>query len=154
MTQHYSCVVIPAHDPVTGNLPAGEHVADWPAIVERFGTTPWRRQLLDGLALALRDLRAAGCRRAYVDGSFVTTKQHPGDFDACWEMDGVDFDRMDDVLLTFDQGRRAQKMKYRGELFPADAAADPLGTLFRDFFQRDRDGNPKGIIVIDLEGFE
>jgi hypothetical protein len=36
----------------------------------------------------------------------------------------------------------------------ADAAADPLGTLFRDCFQRDRDGNPKGIIVIDLEDFE
>jgi hypothetical protein len=38
--------------------------------------------------------------------------------------------------------------------FPANAAADPLGTLFRDFFQRDRDGNPKGIIVIDLEDFQ
>jgi len=36
----------------------------------------------------------------------------------------------------------------------ADAAADPLGTLFRDCFQRDRDGNPKGIIVIDLEDFQ
>ena len=81
-------------------------------------------------------------------------KEHPGDFDACWDLDGVDFDVIDEVLLTFDAGRRAQKAKYRGEMFPADAAADPLGTLFRDFFQRDRDGNPKGIIVIDLEDFQ
>lgn len=110
--------------------------------------------MLAGLACALRDLRAAGCKRAYIDGSFITTKEHPGDFDACWDLDGVDFDVIDEVLLTFDAGRRAQKAKYRGELFPADAAADPLGTLFRDFFQRDRDGNPKGIIVIDLEDFE
>ena len=146
--------MIPAHDPSTGNLPPGEHLADWIAVVERFGTTPWRRQLLEGLAHALRDLRAAGCKRAYVDGSFVTTMEHPGDFDACWDLDGVDFDVIDEVLLTFDSGRRAQKAKYRGELFPADATADPLGTLFRDFFQRDRDGNPKGIIVIDLENFE
>ena len=91
------------------------------------------------------------------------TKRRPGserrhfdlEFDpaglACWDLDGVDFDLIDEVLLTFDAGRRAQKAKYGGELFPADAAADPLGTLFRDFFQRDRDGNPKGIIVIDLE---
>ena len=50
--------------------------------------------------------------------------------------------------------RRTQKAKYFGELFPSDAAADPLGTLFREFFQRDRDGNAKGIIVIDLENFE
>ena len=103
-----------------------------------------------GLACALRDLRAAGCKRAYIDGSFITTKEHHGDFDASWDRDGVAFDVIDEVLLTFDAGRRAQKAKYRGELFPADAAADPLGTLFRDFFQRDRDGNPKGIIVIDL----
>ena len=61
---------------------------------------------------------------------------------------------MNQVLLTFDAGRGTQKAKHRGELFPAEAAADPLGTLFRDFFQRDRDGNPKGIIVIDLEDFE
>ena len=101
-----------------------------------------------------RDLRAAGCKRVYINGSFVTTKEHPADFDACWEIDGVDFDRIDETLLSFDAGLRAQKQKYRGELFPADAAADPLGTLFRAFFQHDRDGNPKGIIVIDLENFE
>jgi hypothetical protein len=88
------------------------------------------------------------------DGSFITTKEHPGEFDACWDLDGVDFDVIDDVLLTFDAGRRAQKAKYGGKLFPADAAADPLGTLFRDCFQRDRDSNPKGIIVIDLEDFQ
>ena len=122
----------------------------WP----RFGTMPWRRQLLEGLARALRDLRAAGCERAYIDGSFITTKEHPGDFNACWDLDGVDFDVIDEVLLTFDAGRGAQKAKYGGELFPADAAADPLGTLFRDFFQSDRDGNPKGIIIIDLEDFQ
>lgn len=68
-------------------------------------------------------------------------------------MDGVDFDLLDEVLLTFDSGRRAQKEKYGGEMFPADVAAEPLGTLFRDFFQRDREGNPKGIVVVDLENF-
>ncbi len=66
----------------------------------------------------------------------------------------MDFDRIDEVLLTFDAGRRTQKAKYGGELFPATDAADPLGTLFRNFFQRDRDGNAKGIIIIDLENFE
>ncbi len=66
----------------------------------------------------------------------------------------INFDVIDEALLTFDAGGRAQKAKYRGELFPADAAADPLCTLFRDFFQRDREGNPKGIIVIDLEDFQ
>jgi hypothetical protein len=101
---------------------------------------------------ALRLLRAAGCTRAYIDGSFVTAKLVPRDFDACWDAHGVDFDRVDDRLLAFDPGRATQKAAFLGELFIADADADPQGTLFRDFFQTDREGRRKGIVVIDLKG--
>lgn len=87
----------------------------------------------------------------YLNGSFVTAKQRPGDFDGCRDTEGVDFHLLDPVLLTFDRGRATQKRKYLGELFLADSQADTIGTLFREFFQRDRDDNPKGIIVIDLE---
>jgi hypothetical protein len=48
--------------------------------------------------------------------------------------DGVDPARLDPILTTFDRGRQAQKAKYGGELFFADAAADPAGTRFVDFF--------------------
>ena len=38
------------------------------------------------------------------------------------------------------------------ELFPADAPADPNGTRFLAYFQREREtGEPKGIVKIDLE---
>jgi hypothetical protein len=33
----------------------------------------------------------------------------------------------------------------------ANAAADPSGTRFIDFFQRDKDGQPKGMIALDLK---
>lgn len=151
LTQCYSCVVIPALDPDSGNLPPGEHIASWQELCERFGRTPWRSRLLEGLLEALRLLKAAGCRRAFIDGSFVTRKEAPGDFDACWDADGVDFDRVDERLLTFDRGRATQKAAFLGELFIADGRADPQGTLFVDFFQTDRDGRRKGIVVIDLE---
>jgi hypothetical protein len=105
---------------------------------------------LAGLKAALDALRAGGCRRAYINGSFVTAKAAPADFDACWESDGIDPGRLDPVLLTFDQGRRAQKAKFGGELFPADWPAEPAGTTFLAFFQRDRDERPKGIVGIDL----
>jgi hypothetical protein len=143
--------VIPAFDPVTGNLPAGEHEASWQDMLDRFGHTPWRRQLLAGMLGALRLLKFAGCSRAYIDGSFVTAKDAPADFDACWNAEGVDFDRIDDRLLTFDRGRATQKAAFLGELFIADARADPQGTLFREFFQTDRDGRRKGIVAIDLK---
>jgi hypothetical protein len=54
-------------------------------------------------------------------------------------------------LLTFDRGRATQKAAFRGELFISDACADPQGTLFRDFFQADREGRRKGVVVIELK---
>jgi hypothetical protein len=135
-----------------GNLPPGIHDATWEEIVGRFGNTAWRCQLLAGLRRALESLRDAGCRRAYVDGSFVTAKEVPGDFDACWEAAGVDAKRLDPALLDFANARAAQKQRFHGELFPAESAADPHGTRFLDYFQRDRlTGEPKGIVALDLE---
>ena len=61
---------------------------------------------------------------------------------------------LDPVLLTFDEGRAAQKAKYMGELFPASIIANAGGLSFLDFFQTDKEtGNAKGIIAIDLGGF-
>jgi hypothetical protein len=144
---------IPEFDPATGNLPPGIHDATWEEAVAAFGSTPRRTKLLDGLYQALHGLRAAGCARAYIDGSFATTKDEPGDFDGCWEPQGVDPSVLDPVLLDFKQQRAAQKAKYGGELFIANAAASPAGTAFLDFFQTDKTtGDPKGIIAIDLGG--
>ena len=111
-------------------------------------------KLIEGLKVALEPLKSAGCTRVYLDGSFVTAKERPGDFDGCWDSEGVDFDLLaqsDPVLLTFGDSRAAQKKRYRGELFLADGQANGIGTLFREFFQLDKDGNAKGIIVVNLE---
>ncbi|HKG01824.1 MAG TPA: hypothetical protein VKB03_01475 [Conexibacter sp.] len=117
----------------------------------RYATNTRRRELLDGLLDALRSLERAGCRAAYLDGSFVTAKELPGDFDACWEIAGVDPALLDGELLDFSDRRAAQKARYGGELFPAETAAEPAGTTFLDYFQRDRStGQPKGIVAIDL----
>jgi hypothetical protein len=135
-----------------GNLPPGIHNATWEEIVDRFGSTTRREELFAGLREALLSLRDAGCGRAYLDGSFVTAKEEPGDFDACWEVAGVDAENLDPVLLTFADARRAQKERFGGELFPAEASADPHGTRFLEYFQRDKlTGEPKGIVALDLE---
>jgi len=145
-------VIPPAH-PVTGNLPPGVHEATWGELVARFGSTSHRLALLSGLKAALDALRVAGCRRAYINGSVVTAKTTPANFDGCWEVDGVDLTQLDPVLMTFANRREAQKQKYGGELFPADWAADAHGTSFLLFFQRDRaSSRPTGIVAIDLEG--
>jgi hypothetical protein len=125
--------LIPPFDD-SGNLPPGVHEATWDEIADRFGITPQRRALLAGLYSALQVLQSAGCQRVYIDGSFVTTKLVvPNDFDACWDIEGVDPDQLDPVLLTFDDRRAAQKAKYLGELFPAQLTEGGSGGSFLEF---------------------
>lgn len=135
-----------------GNLPEGIHPASAAEIIERLGGTAHRDWLIKGLFAALRELKDAGCKKVYVDGSFVTAKETPVDFDGCWDVEGVDPTGLDPVLLTFDSGRATQKTKYHGELFPAQTVEGVSRSTFLEFFQVDRDsGLRKGIIEISLE---
>lgn len=112
-----------------------------------------RQELLAGLKRACEVLKQAGCDTIYIDGSYVTNKEFPGDFDVCWKDDNVDLKLLldlDPVLLNFSQKRAAQKAKYGGELFLASTIADAQGQTFLEFFQKDRNGNPKGIVEIHL----
>lgn len=128
-------------------------MATGPEFVLRYGYNKRRRDLLKGLERAMQDLRFAGCRRIYVDGSFINDVPLPGDFDCCWERTGVDEDRLPPELADLAHPPTAQKERYSGEIFPADLPADLDGTPYIDFFQRD-DRRPKhrrkGIIAVDL----
>jgi hypothetical protein len=135
-----------------GRLAAGIHWTIWTELEARFGFSDRRRQLLVGLRSAVRALRAAGCRKVYIDGSFVTAKHEPGDYDACWDIEGVDVESLDAVFLDFSNGRRAQKRKYFGEFFPAQMPEGATGRLFLEFFQTDKEtGKPKGIVALNLQ---
>lgn len=141
--------MIPPFDPVTGRLPDGEHVASWDELVDRLGWTPRRRQLLDGLAEAIELLTDAGCGRLWLNGSFVTAKDEPADFDACWDPDGVDLDALDPIFFDLASGRANQKARFGGELFPNVVESDS-GLVFADFFKNERDGGHKGIVVLPI----
>jgi hypothetical protein len=138
-----------------GNLPPGVHWAQWEEFKEIFGTSLTRQRMVDGLELAMTLLKAAGCRTIYIDGSFVTSKQKPGDFDACWEDNGVDIKYLESIaptLFNFALRRAEQKIKYKGEIFPSNYPANDSGTAYIDFFQFDtRTNTRKGIIAIDLQ---
>jgi hypothetical protein len=95
---------------------------------------------------------AAGrvCDRV-LDGSYVTGKPRPGDFDACWDPSGVEGRKLDPVFLEFGNRRAAQKAAFKGEFFPSSMMCADVGQAFIEFFQLDRSsGNRKGIISISL----
>src|SRR4051812_14892667 len=116
------CRVIPEFNE-HGCLPSGVHPATWRELLDRYANTPHRWKLIAGLRAAALSLQAAGCTTLYLDGSFITSRKNPKDFDACWDASGVDLSRIDPVLKIFTDGRAAQKIKYSGEFFPAGAQA-------------------------------
>jgi hypothetical protein len=149
--QHNDIVVsmIPAIDPSTGYLPAGVHSAAWADIAPCFGGNSHRAYLVAGLHMALANLAGAGCSTVFLDGSFVSEKDFPNDYDGAWEPHGVNPALIDPILLDFTNARAAMKLKYGGELFPASIYA-ATGVLYRHYFQQDRNGVVKGILQIDL----
>jgi hypothetical protein len=142
-------VPIPPHQ-VDGLLPAGVHRCTWSELEGRFGASAYRSSLLSGLLEAARMLVIAGCGELYIDGSFVTVKQYPGDFDACWDIAGVNPHLLDPVFFDFAHKRAAQKARFKGELFLAKSIASP-GVNYLSFFQKDKNtGMAKGIVSLDL----
>ncbi|MDE2827466.1 MAG: hypothetical protein OXL40_09190 [Bacteroidota bacterium] len=136
-------------DSDTGYLPPGTHVMTWEYFSHHFGFNGHRVRLLEGLLEALRNLARAGCRSVLLNGSFVSNKELPEDYDGAWYTMGVDVQRLDPVLLDFSRSRSAMKSKYLGELFPTGAMAT-RGVIYEDFFKTDRNNIPKGIVHIDL----
>jgi hypothetical protein len=93
------------------------------------------RSVVRGCELA----SGGGLSKIWLNGSFVTSKDTPGDFDAVWDDSGVDESGLDPVFFDLSGGRKAQKMRFGGELFPnwVNLSSD---SLFSEFFQHDRTG--------------
>lgn len=131
-------------------LKPGIYDATLGEIKDRFTANEKRRVLYEGLLKGCDALKSAGCSIVYLDGSFITAKPLPNDFDACWDPSGVDPVKIDPVLLDFNDRRKKQKQKFGGEFFPSSAKADGFRT-FVDYFRNDKDtGKEKGIIRILL----
>jgi len=87
----------------------------------------------------------------WLNGSFVTAKEEPGDFDCVWSPAGVDRLRLEAAapeLLDLTDHRSAQKRRFGGEFLP-NVIEGASGQQFARFFQTDRDGTLKGILIID-----
>jgi hypothetical protein len=85
-------------EPATRRLQPREHPATWEKVVDRFGWNSRRQQLIDGLAEALKCPADARCNRVLINGSLVTDKEEPVDFDVTWDPTGVNLEVRDEDL--------------------------------------------------------
>ena len=133
--------MIPPYNEI-GYLPPGIHAVTLFEIERRYAYTLIRKQLFWGFKRAARALKQAGCRTIYLDGSYITNKLNPGDYDVVWEPEGVD-NTIDPILRD---GTKAQiKRKYFGDIICRMLQVDHL-----ELFQTDRAGKRKGIIKVAL----
>jgi hypothetical protein len=137
---------------------------------------PWRRRLVDNLALVVEQLWQVGIRDIFIDGSFVEDKDHPNDIDGYFvcELRALVTGELERKLNLLDPYKvwtwdPAQRGPYRGfpkkqlpmwhryriELYPhlgqLSGIRDEFGheLEFPSAFRRSRrDGKPRGIVKI------
>lgn len=139
-----------------GYLPEGIHTLSWKEFETSFGFSPKRKELLESLFQVINILKLCGCEAIYIDGSFVTSKLEPNDWDACFKGDIQSLKTLQKqepcLVLTDDNTlREKQKQKFKGELFYYSLYAG-LNISYLDFFQRIKGvkAKKKGIIKINL----
>src|SRR5438132_11224065 len=138
-----------------GWLPEGHYLTTWAEIEERFGgeAGSQRRSVLDNL-LRWRDrLRDRGITgRLILDGSFVSAKSDPGDFDTL-----LIADEAAEQILAVDEDARQLidysycKANHWGDVFFFSAAAvQRFPSLCRtDIFDLDKaTWTPKGVVEV------
>jgi len=102
--------------------------------------------------MVTKNLKDAGIKTVYLDGSFITTKEFPNDIDGCWDYnENINLNKLDPVFLDFNNSRKNMKHKYGVDFFIANTIELGSGLPFVKFFQSTRNGEDKGIILIELE---
>ena len=94
------------------NLKQGEHETTWIEFSKLSGFT-WRcRKIVRRMRPMLLHMRDVGCNFVNIDGSFVTSKINPNDFDGTWDPEGVDVTKLDPIIKNED--KFSMKEKYFG----------------------------------------
>jgi len=140
-----------------GDLPPGIYLATILEVEEIFGQSSERRKkLMAGLKTVISIFKNAGVRKLYLDGSFISNKIDPDDIDGCWSMIGVNLNKLDkrfwdfENLKELEKNRNELKELFGIDFYIAENIEGESGILFPIFFQRNHDGEPKGMIRIDL----
>lgn len=140
-----------------GELPPGVHEASLEELEQMFGSSNDRRKLLmKGLYGAVDVLKVGGVGKIFIDGSFTTDKEDPNDIDGCWSNENADPDKLDKRfwdwkdIEEFEANRDQLKKEFGVDFFMAEDTEGISMKPFPDFFQVNRDGEPKGIVQIKI----
>lgn len=137
-----------------GNLEDGIYDMTIDEVREKFCFTEIRKWLFEGLLIAIEHLRKVGCTTIYLDGSFVTKKRNPTDYDMCWDDTGFNLINVKKICPELlDPGWKNKKMleRYRGEVIPMNNTNPVTGINYFSLFTKDKENaTTKGIIRVKI----
>ena len=140
-----------------GWLPEGHHAATWQEVALRFGGEAGsRRAAILSSLLRWRDAVVAKGMAGLVilDGSFISSKEAPGDFDLFFL-----YDEAAEALLRTDPEARlltdhqaCQTLGFQGDVFALPASLQKFSPTLSglDMFDSDRQGTPKGVVEVTI----
>lgn len=136
-----------------GWLPVGHHPATWEEVVERFGgDAQSKRAALTRKLLDFRDnLRSCGCvGRVALNGSFISAKPVPGDFDVLLVLQ-PDIQKMKDADLRLSRLLDAEMSENQdGYSVFYLAENSPVIDMLLPIWDRSKDGTAKGVVEVEL----
>jgi hypothetical protein len=132
-------------------LPPGIRVYTLDQLKDEFVANPVRERIFQGLVQTLEELKAAGCKRVWLGGSYCSGKIEPGDFDLTWDPEGVDMSKLDPTLTGPSWGtNKMRKGKYLGDIFIRDPAVTGHDHV-QEWQLDERSGVKKGVMQLNLE---
>jgi hypothetical protein len=133
-----------------GLLPTGVHELTWKELNAEFAKNSNRQELLKGLIIGLEVLYHFGCKEICLGGSFVTSKPLPNDIDVCYDNSSMNLGKLKKSNPEFFDSKYGQKKlveKFGCEFYSYNS----FDRYIVDFFSFSRNGEPKGLVKINLD---
>ena len=121
-----------------------------------FGFNESRKRKLKKVLLFLKILKSFGCTNVYIAESFVTTKEFPNDIDLCVDITNIDYKKFIREYPELVTTNGIEKIRIEHKIHFAlffDFGSNEL----MDWFKKDRDDNPRGLVKIylnDIDGYD
>ena len=140
-------MIPPFHDGT--NLPEGIHRATLEDVEAFFGTSVKRTQLCASLRKMLNTARDCQFRKAILFGSFVSSKDSPGDIDLFWTLaPGTDTDHLHHRCRQLLDSANSKGL-FMCDVFWCFDDDDSINRM-SNMWQIDRQGRTRGLVMIDL----
>lgn len=116
---------------------------------KHFGTNPKRMQQINNALVFFMIFNSCNCKTVYIDGSFVSKKEYPEDIDLCFDITDLDEEKLKREFPSFFDPNQLGKIHKETKCHILFFSTKD--TTLLDLLKKDRDGNPKGLVKLDLK---